>query len=126
MPLDRAGLSLGNSLGLVMNNGPTGVGVAHMRAVKILQELNLSLSNDRVNEGWRGRLLPNKLQLAHFFMTLFQSIRWPAASNSRASADFQPPLSSIDSQTTPAKSLGISTWPRIRAQTFSRPRWAMK
>lgn len=56
MPLNRAGLSLDNSPGMVMNNRPTGVGVAHMRAVKILQELYLSLSNGPVNKGWRGRL----------------------------------------------------------------------
>ena len=57
----------------------------------------------------------------HARMTLFQSISWPAASSSRPSACFQPSFS-IDSQTTPAKSLGISTVPRLRAHTLARPK----
>ena len=55
--------------------------------------------------------------ISQITMTLFQSTVKPAASSSRASANFQPPPSSIFSHTTPAKSVGISRSPLAKAHT---------
>lgn len=78
------------------------------------------------NLRWTSDIKRTYVGIYHVRITLFQSILWPAASSSRASAVFQPPLLSIVSQTTPAKSLGISSVPRLRAQTLSRPKLPMK
>ena len=64
-------------------------------------------------------------ELVHDGSSLFKSMSNPASFSSVASFCRQPPPASNSSAMIPAKSEGISTPPRFKAHTFSRPRRPM-